>query len=76
MISENGKLPNDDCPADVLIVIDRSGSMGWNTKWDDVLEFTEDIIDGLPVTDSAGKTRVGVITFNEKPDLEVSNIAK
>ena len=76
MISENGKLPNDDCPADVLIVIDRSGSMGWDGKWPDVIEFAVDIVNGLPVTDSSGKTRVGVITFNTEANLVVSNISK
>jgi len=73
MISENGEFPYGDCPADVLIVIDRSGSM-WGQKWTDVIEFAQNIVNGLPVTDASGKTRVGVITFDYTARLEVSNI--
>ena len=76
MISENGKFPNDDCPADVIIVIDRSGSMGWENKWSDVIDFSLDIIGGLPVTNSIGKTRVGVITFESDARLVVSDISE
>lgn len=44
-------------------------------KWADVIEFAVDIVEGLPLADSDGLTRVGVIAFSKHAQVEVSDTA-
>ena len=56
------------CPADVIFVIDRSGSMG--SSYSTVLNFTKTIVSGFELSDNL--TRVGVIVFDSSASIEVS----
>ena len=60
----------DNCPADVLLVLDRSGSMG-GADWDNVIHFAVEIVKGFKEL-STDQTRVGVITFDHGVDTGVS----
>ena len=55
------------CPADVVLAIDRSGSMG--NIYSTVLDFVKTIVSGFELTDTM--TRVGVIVFNNLATIEV-----
>ena len=57
-----------ECPADVILIIDHSGSMA--DYYTTVLSFTKKIVSGFELTNKT--TRVGVIIFNENADIEVS----
>ena len=61
----------EECYADILLVIDYSGSM--KGYWNDVMDFVEALIFGLK-TVSPTTVRVGVIFFKETAALEVSHM--
>ena len=56
-----------ECCADVVLVLDNSGSMYGH--WSDVLDFARDFVESLPI--SSTSTRVGVIMFNSIAAVEV-----
>ena len=56
------------CPADVIFVIDRSGSMG--SSYSTVLNFTKTIVSGFELSNDL--TRVGIIVFDSSASIEVS----
>ncbi|KAK2180369.1 hypothetical protein NP493_446g03019 [Ridgeia piscesae] len=56
-----------DCSADVVLVIDRSGSM--SGSYNHVLSFAKLIVSNLPL--SPTETRVGVVTFNSHASVQV-----
>ena len=55
------------CCADVVLVLDNSGSMYGH--WNDVLDFARDFVNSVPI--SSTTTRVGVIMFNSNAAVEV-----
>ncbi len=55
------------CCADVLLVLDNSGSMSGH--WNDAIDFARDFVNSLPI--SSTSTRVGVIMFNSNAAVEV-----
>ena len=61
----------EECYADILLVIDYSGSM--SSYWDHVMTFVEALITGLPDL-SPTTVRVGVIFFQGAPDPKVSHM--
>ncbi|KAI0242793.1 hypothetical protein LSAT2_011099, partial [Lamellibrachia satsuma] len=69
--SYGGRLPRSvasDCTADVILVIDKSGSM--SGSYNTVLRFAKTIVSGLPRL-SHSQTRVGIITFASSPSIQV-----
>ena len=62
----------EECYADILLVIDYSGSM--KSYWGDVMDFVEALIYGLPPILSPTTVRVGVIFFSETAALKVSHM--
>ena len=59
---------SNDCPADVVLVIDKSGSMIGH--FDKVLDFVRNIVSGFQHV-SDDQTRVGIIVFNGSASTEV-----
>ena len=57
-----------ECPADVIFVIDRSGSM--SSTYSTVLNFAKTIVSGFELSDNL--TRVGIIVFDRSASIEVS----
>ena len=51
-----------DCVADVMLVVDRSGSIGI-TDWGKVAQFMEHRVDGVTFTGASGN-RMGVVAFS------------
>ena len=54
-------------PADVLFILDASGSVG-TQNFNLMLNFVKKLVDGFPV--SATETQIGVITFDSKVYLQ------
>ena len=58
----------ENCPADVVLVIDKSGSMYGD--FDKVRSFARNIVTGFPFV-SDDQTRVGIIVFDSNTSPEV-----
>ena len=50
-------------PADILFILDASGSVG-STNFNTMLNFVKKLVDGFPV--SARETQIGLITFDRQ----------
>ena len=54
-------------PADVLFILDASGSVG-TTNFNTMLNFMKKMVDGFPI--GANETQIGLITFDSKVYLQ------
>jgi uncharacterized protein with von Willebrand factor type A (vWA) domain len=61
-----------ECLADVVLAIDRSGSM--SGEYSTVLNFVKTIVSGFELSNN--QTRVGIIVFNDDASVEVSEVQR
>lgn len=61
----NSEEMDDRAPLDLVCVIDRSGSMEWNNKWNTVVETMTDLLDLLQDYD-----RLSVVSFDSIGERE------
>ena len=61
--------PTTECPADVIFVVDESGSIG-STNFDLVKSFLSQLVSRLDI--DRGNTRVGIVTFSSDVETTIN----
>lgn len=72
----------DRAPVDIICVIDRSGSMNWDNKWNNVVQTMNDLVGFLQPEDrlcicsfnSNGTRDTTLIRMNEEGKAKISSI--